>query len=98
MNEAQYQRKLIKRIEKLIPGCTVMKQNSEMFQGIPDLLILSNDRWAMLEVKISANAEEQPNQRHYIGMFDEMSFASFINPENEEAVLGDLQLALRSTR
>jgi hypothetical protein len=98
MNETQYQRKLVKRIEKLIPGCYIIKNDPQWNQGIPDLLILYNDKWAMLEVKTSANANVQPNQLHYVGMFDELSFASFINPENEEDVLRDLQSALGFTR
>jgi hypothetical protein len=98
MNETQYQRKLIKRIEKLIPGCSVIKNDPQYNQGIPDLLILYNDRWAMVEVKISADARAQPNQEYYVGVFDKMSFASFINPENEEDVLHDLQCALGFTR
>lgn len=98
MNEAQYQRKLVKRIEKLIPGSVVMKNDPQYNQGIPDLLILYGDKWAMLEVKMSANANIQPNQKYYIGVLDEMSFASFINPENEEDVLRDLQFAFGFTR
>jgi len=62
-------------------------------QGIPDILILFQDKWAMLEIKISGNASVRPNQRHYVERLGEMSFASFINPENEEEVLNDLQFA-----
>lgn len=98
MNETQYQRKLVKRIEKLIPGSVVIKNDPQYNQGIPDLLILYNETWAMLEVKMSADARSQPNQQYYIGVLDEMSFASFINPENEEDVLRDLQLAFGFTR
>jgi hypothetical protein len=98
MNEAQYQRYLVKKIEELIPGCDIIKNDPRHNQGIPDLLILHNDKWAMLEVKASANANIQPNQVFYIGKYRDMSFASFINPENEEDVLHELQLALGSAR
>lgn len=98
MNEIQYQRKLRKKIEKLIPGSSVIKNDPQFCQGIPDLAIFYNDKWAMLEVKMHVDARIQPNQKHYVGMFDEMSFAAFIHPGNEEDVLHDLQQALGFTR
>lgn len=91
MRESQYQAKLIKRIRKLLPGCVVLLNDPRGVQGVPDILILFNNKWAMLEVKLSDEANVQPNQKYYIDLFDEMSFASFINPYNEEAVLRDLQ-------
>jgi hypothetical protein len=45
----------------------------------------------MLEVKLNDCAGVQPNQEYYVGVLDEMSFASFINPRIEEEVLHDLQ-------
>lgn len=98
MNEAYYQNKLVKKLEKLFPDCFIIKNDPAENQGLPDILILFRHQWAMLEVKISAKANTQPNQEYYIDMFDEMSFASFINPQNEERVLNDLQLALGVTR
>lgn len=94
MTEAAYQRKLIKKIQALLPGCVVIKNDPATNQGIPDLLILFNDRWSMLEVKISLRAPERPNQSYYIETLNGMSFASFICPENEGEVLDALQSAL----
>ncbi|MET0786941.1 MAG: hypothetical protein ABWY25_09560 [Paenisporosarcina sp.] len=96
MNESQYQTKLIKKIHDLLPGCYVLKNDPRFAQGIPDILILFNDKWAMLEIKMSGDASVQPNQEYYVELFAEMSFASFINPENEEDVLYALQHALGS--
>ena len=74
MLESQFQSKLIKELKKLFPGCIVMKSDSGYLQGIPDLLILFNDKWAALECKQHAGAKKQPNQEYYVGKMDEMSF------------------------
>lgn len=70
-----------------------MKNDSGYIQGIPDLTILWKDKWALLECKQSASAPKRPNQELYIKKAGEMSFGSFIFPENEEEVLNDLQQA-----
>lgn len=94
MREADYQHHLIKRIENdLLPGAHCFKQDAVAHQGIPDLLVLHGHRWGMLEVKVSASAPERPNQRYWVEYFNQMSFAAFIFPENEEEVLRGLQLA-----
>jgi len=98
MNEAQYMNKLIKRIAIIFPDCIIIRNDPRYIQGVPDILILYHDRWAVLEVKVSSNARVQPNQEYYVGLLNEMSFASFINPENEEAVLSDLQHAFGVAR
>ena len=98
MNEGRYKTKVIKKLEALFPGCLILKNDASYVQGIPDLTIFYNDRWAMLEVKISEKASSQPNQEHYIHVLDAMSFAAFIYPENEEAVLNALQSAFGSAR
>lgn len=98
MRESVYQNKIIKKIRNLLPGCVIIKNDPEYIQGIPDLLVLYSDRWAMLEVKGSANAPQQPNQGYYVDLFNEMSFSAFIYPENEEEVLHDLQRSLSSGR
>ena len=96
MLESQFQAKLIKELKKRFPGCIVMKSDSGYLQGIPDLLILYNDKWASLECKQSAGAKSEPNQEYYVGKMDEMSFSRFICPENKEEVLHDLQQSFES--
>lgn len=91
MAENKYQRQLIKKLKILFPGCFILKNDPSYLQGVPDLILLYNDRWAMLEVKIKINASEQPNQRYYIERLSELSFAAFISPDNEEEVLYELQ-------
>lgn len=98
MTEAQYQSKLIRKLKRLFPGCEINKMDSSYQQGFPDLLILWKDRWAILEVKASANAERQPNQDYYIERLGSMSFAAYIYPENEKEVLNALQQAFEPPR
>lgn len=45
----------------------------------------------MLEVKASASAPLRPNQEWYVAKYNEMAFSRFIYPENEEAVLNELE-------
>jgi hypothetical protein len=94
--ESQYQAVLIRRLKYMFPGCVVIKNDSGYLQGILDLTVLHQHSWAMLEVKVSEDAPEQPNQRYYVDLFNGMSFAAFIYPENEEEVLRDLQHAFES--
>ena len=93
--ERGFQPKLIEEIKRLLPGCLVLKNDANYMQGIPDLLILHGDRWALLECKSKTTASKRPNQDYYIDSLDNMSFARFICPENKEQVLHDLQQAFR---
>lgn len=92
--ERDFQAKLIKEIKSIFPGCIVMKTDPTYIQGLPDLLILHNDKWAALEVKRSANASKRPNQDYYVEKMDVMSYASFIYPENKEDILDELRETL----
>lgn len=96
MLENKFQAKLIKDIKKRLPGCIVMKNDSGYIQGIPDLLVLHNDKWAALECKKNETADRQPNQEYYVELMDSMSFARFIYPENREEILDELQSTLRA--
>lgn len=94
--ESGFQDRLIKKIENRFPGCMIMKLDSSYIQGIPDLLILFGDKWAVLECKKHASARRQPNQEYYVDLMNKMSFARFVSPENEEEVLYELQQAFES--
>ena len=98
MRESYFQRNLIREIEDLFPGAIVIKVETRSVQGFPDLLILWHDKWATLECKAYRTARKQPNQEGYVRLLDEMSFSSFVYPENKEEVLHDLQQAFRSRR
>lgn len=90
MRENKFQSDLIKEIKGRFPGCIVMKNDSSYIQGIPDLLVLYKNRWASLECKKDAEAKHRPNQDYYVEKMNEMSFSSFIYPENKEEVLDEL--------
>jgi hypothetical protein len=72
-----------------------MKTDASYQQGIPDLIILWKEYWASLEVKPSESAFAQPNQKYYIQRLNDMSFAAYIYPENEQEVLNALQQAFK---
>ena len=90
VNENAFQAKLIKELKDKFPGCIVLKNDPSYMQGVPDLLVLHNEHWATLECKKNANAKRQPNQYYYVGKMNDMSFSSFIYPENKDAVLSAL--------
>lgn len=96
--EAAYRNRLAKKVRERLPGSTVLKNDPRQNQGIPDLTVLYEDRWGMLEVKMAADAPVQPNQPYYVEKFNGDSFAAFIYPENEAEVLDDLQSALSAGR
>ena len=91
MLESKFQANLIKEIKNELPGCVVLKNDSSYMQGVPDLLILHNNKWAVLECKKNAKAKHQPNQDYYVNKMNEMSFARFVYPENKDEVMSDLK-------
>lgn len=94
--ESQFQSQLIKEIKERFPNCIVTKIEPTSYQGIPDLLILHENKWATLECKRSANSSKRPNQEYYISKMNQMSFSRFVCPENKEEVLNDLEQAFQS--
>ena len=53
--ESGFQDNLIKDLKSLFPGCMTFKM--DQIQGIPDLLVLYEDKWASLECKKNARAK-----------------------------------------
>lgn len=92
--ESGFQDKLRDELKEMFPGCMVFKM--DQVQGIPDLLILHENKWGSLECKKSASAKRQPNQEYYVRRMNDMSFSRFICPENKEEVLHDLRKAFES--
>lgn len=94
--ENKFQAQLIKDLYYLFPGCIVLKNDSGYIQGMLDLLVLYENRWASIECKKSKDEPFRPNQLHYLTIMNNMSFASVIYPENKEEVLYALQQAFLS--
>ena len=91
--ERDFQSKLIKELKVIFPGIIILKNDPDYLQGIPDLTLLWNEKWATLECKRTSTASHRPNQDYYVKRMDEMSFSRFICPENKEEVLRELQQA-----
>lgn len=97
--ERDFQPELKKEIKRRFPECVIIKQDpNASFQGVPDLLLLCEDKWALLETKRDPSSPARPNQPYYVDKFNKMSFSAFVNPDNMDEVLDDLQAALRSDR
>jgi hypothetical protein len=96
MLESDFQLSVTKELTRLLPGCMIIKGNSSRQPGIPDWLILYNDRWAALEVKKSSSERPRPNQPYYVDKMNSMSYAAFIYPENREEIIDEIITALRA--
>lgn len=88
--ESEFQKDLMDEIRDLYPGCMILKNDSGYIQGIPDWTILYKDKWAVLEAKRERKAKKQPNQDYYVDKLNDMSYSSFVYPENREEVLNQL--------
>lgn len=95
--ENTFKTNLCRELEELFPGCIIAHLDPNETQGIPDLLILYKNKWAVLEGKKDKYASHRPNQDYYVRLMDDMSFAAFIYPENKEEVLHDLQQSFRNS-
>ena len=96
--EGKFKRYLIKKIERQYPGAIVLKNDAAFLQGIPDHLILYNEQWAAFEAKADLYSIKQKNQEYYVNLLNEMSYAVFVCPENEERFFDELQHTFRVSR
>lgn len=93
--ESGFQDRLIDELSKMFPGSMIFKM--DQWQGLPDLLILFEDKWASLECKRQEGSKKQPNQDYYVNLMNKMSFSRFINKENKKEVLHELKQAFGVT-
>ena len=98
MLERDFQKNLIQELKERFPGCVVMKNDSSYIQGIPDLTVLYQDRWVVLELKRASGSSRRPNQSFYVEKLNEMSYAAYIHPGNKEQVLDEVQRSFKTGR
>ena len=91
MLENKFKTKVVKEIETRFPGSMVFHLDPNERQGSPDLLVLYQDHWAALEGKKDEKASHRPLQDYYVQTMNNMSFASFIYPENKEEILDAME-------
>ena len=98
MLERDYQKKLVKKLKDIFPGCYVIKNDAQLKQGIPDLLVLYHNKWVALEVKRSeseyqkaVSGKGRPNQDYNVQRMNKMSYAAFIYPEIEEKIFSEIK-------
>ena len=101
MVESNFQAKLKKEIKDRFPGCYILKNDPTFIQGVPDLTILYEDKWAMLEVKkdeaaLKRSLKKNPNQKIHVDRLNQMSYAAFIYPENKEEILHEMERSFKS--
>lgn len=96
MLERDFQKKLIDEIKYRFPGAIVLKNDPTYLQGFPDLIILYEKHWAVLECKKSFREPYRPNQEYYLCITNTMSYSATVYPENMEEILNELQHALRT--
>jgi hypothetical protein len=96
--ESKFQKDLIEEIKERFPGSMVLKNDSHYIQGIPDLTVFYKKHWATLECKKSKDEHHQPNQDGYVDKMNEMSFSSFIYPENKGEVLDAMERSFKVRR
>ncbi|QFP95480.1 VRR-Nuc domain protein [Arthrobacter phage Makai] len=96
--ESDFKSDTLQEIRDRLPGCEILHNDANYIQGIPDTLVVYGPNYGFLEFKRATGAAKQANQEWYIDKFNKMSYASFIQPENKEAVLNELQSALSHPR
>ena len=92
--ERDFQRKVVARLRREF-GAIVLKNDSSLKQGAPDLtVLLPGGRVALLEVKRKApsSSDYRPNQEWYLEKLRSMHYyAAVIHPGNEEEILDALR-------
>ena len=95
--EGNFKKNLINKIKKEFPGCIVKKLEADYDNGVPDILILYKDKWATLEAKkdkgeVTKERKNKLAQDYYVAKMNEMSYSSYVYPENQKEVLNALKV------
>lgn len=89
--EQKLQTKLATALRAL--GAKVIKQDPTIGRqrGIPDLLILKDGWWGMIECKAHKNSKKQAGQTDWILWASQNSYGRFVYKENYDEVLAELK-------
>ena len=99
MKESTLQKSVIDDIKSRLPGAIVLKNDANYIQGYPDLAVHYKGMVALLETKRHENSSKRPNQEFYISNANECGgFARFINTENKDVVLDELERTFKTQR
>ena len=60
--ESTFKTKLVNELYEMFPGCIITHLDPLDTQGLPDLIILYKNKWAVLEGKRNKFASSRPNQ------------------------------------
>lgn len=93
--ESDFQKEVAGWLRK--QGCRVIKQDPAIGKqkGIPDLLLLKEGWWGMLEIKAAKNSSHQPGQDDWVAWADDNSYGKFVYPGNWEQIKEELEEILR---
>jgi hypothetical protein len=94
--ESEFKSKLYKEIRERFPGSEVLPNDANHLQGIPDATVyFPNGRYFMLEGKRSSTSSKRVNQDYYVDKSSLSNNAMFVNPDNKEEVLSELERRYR---
>lgn len=99
--ESEFQSKLVKELQELIPECLVLVKPGFYVQGFPDLMVLYKTQWVALECKRKTPTRDddyEPNQEWWIRELDEMGYAAMICPENRKEIIDEVFRTFGITR
>lgn len=86
MLESKFQANLIKQIKQVLPEATILKNDPNYIQAIPDLLVILERRCLAIECKRSKTAPFRPNQEYYLKKFDGV----VAYPGNEREIIDEV--------
>ncbi len=88
--ESKLQAKLIKYLKS--KGCYVIKLQSGpgVPNGAPDVVAFLEGLWMGFEVKSSAKAKFQPNQKETVKKLNEWSYCRIVYPSNYDGIKFEL--------
>ena len=95
-SETVFSREFRQAISKVYPETIWIRTSPNQIQGIPDWIMLYQNRYFVFEFKKYEGAPSRPNQPYYVALLNDWSYARFVYPENREEVLDEVFKILSS--